>query len=379
MKMTALPLPRPADRRGALLMALAIAASLAIAALGLMACLSLIAVTASAAPAVERYVIDGDRLEVCNLAGAVRVVSGAGPSTEVFLVRGGRDGSRLRVFRTERNGVTHLHVIYPERRIVYRNAHHHGSTNLTVGSDGCLEQRHSAGFFGRRVTIRSAGPGMEAWADLEIRVPAGRAPAVRLGVGEIEARDLDGEVLLDTGSGSVTVQDTRGSMTVDTGSGGVRLVGHEGELSIDTGSGEVEIAKVHGGKNVRLDTGSGHVSAADVEAGQLLIDTGSGGVEMDGVRSPDISVDTGSGSVRVGLDSSPHNLKIDTGSGGVHILAPADLSALVDLESGSGGIDTDFSMSNLRHDHGELHGQIGDGAGRIVVDVGSGGVSLRRR
>ncbi len=378
MKTRILSLHRPGDRRSTLLVALAIAASLAVAALGVLAWMSLLAVTACASPAVERYVVDGDRIEVSNLAGAVRVVAGNGPSSEVFLVRGGRDGSRLRVFRTVEGGVTHLHVIYPERRIVYRNMRGHGSTHLTVGTDGCLAHRHAGPFSGHRVSISSGGFGMEAWADLEIRVPGGRAPTVRLGAGEIEARGLDGKVDLDVGNGPVTVQDTRGTLTVDTGSGSVRLAGHEGELSVDTGSGAVEIAKVHGG-SVRLDTGSGHVSGADVAADQLVVDTGSGGVEMDGVRAQEISVDTGSGSVRIALEESPNRMKVDTGSGGVTILAPENLGAVVDLSSGSGGTDTDFTISGLRHDHGELHGTIGDGRGRIVVDVGSGGVSLRRR
>lgn len=374
--MRTLALTHPGGRRHALLVALAIAATLAVAALGVLANLSLMAVTACAAPVVERYVLNGDRLEICDLAGSVRVTAGNGNTAELFVKRGGRDAARLRIVRDTRGDVTRLHVVYPERRIVYRNMKGHGRSILTVGRDGCLG--HQKGLFGRRVTIASSGRGLEAWADLELRVPRGWVPTIRLGVGDITASGVDGTVVLDIGSGPVTVERTRGSLSVDTGSGSVTLGGHEGELSVDTGSGHVEVADVRGG-SVRLDTGSGHVRCSAVAADDLVVDTGSGGVGLEGVRAPRIHVDTGSGSVRIALDSAPRDLVVDTGSGAVSIVAPADLGAMVDLESGSGGIDTDFTLSTISHDHGELHGTIGDGRGHIRVDTGSGGVSLRRR
>jgi lia operon protein LiaG len=378
MKTVALSIHRSTERRSALLMALAVAASLTLTALGVMVYLSLMAVTACAAPVAERYVLDGDKVEVSNLAGSVHVVPWHGATAEVILVRGGRDAARLRVSRVVRDGVTHLHVVYPERRIVYPSSRTHGSSTLTVGADGCLDRHKGSLFSGHRVTVSSRGRGMEAWADLEIRVPAGCTPSVRLGIGEIAARDLDGHVVLDIGSGPVRVEHTRGSLLVDTGSGAVTLDGHDGELSVDTGSGSVDVTDVRG-TSARLDTGSGHVTCSGVAVDDLLVDTGSGGVDMDRVRSRTISVDTGSGAVRIGLDGAPRSLVVDTGSGGVDISAPPELSAVVDLESGSGGIQSDFTMSALRHSHGELHGTIGDGQGRIAVDTGSGGVSLRRR
>jgi len=102
-------------------------------------------------------------------------------------------------------------------------------------------------------------------------------------------------------------------------------------------------------------------------------------VGLDDVRSGSISIDTGSGGVRVGLLSAPRSLLVDTGSGGVTILGPADLGAQVELETGSGSIQSDYAMTVTSKDHGYLRGTIGDGRGRIKVDTGSGGVSLRRR
>jgi DUF4097 and DUF4098 domain-containing protein YvlB len=81
----------------------------------------------------------------------------------------------------------------------------------------------------------------------------------------------------------------------------------------------------------------------------------------------------------VGLLSAPRSLLVDTGSGAVTILGPADLGAQVELETGSGGIQSDYAMTLASKDHGYLRGTIGNGHGRIKVDTGSGGVSLRRR
>jgi lia operon protein LiaG len=376
MRTMVLSTRRPDERRHALLVVLAVTATLAVTVLGVMAFLSLMAVTASAATA-ESYPLSGDRVEVCNLAGSVRVVNGPGPGVEVVVTRGGRDAGRLRVTRDHHDGLARLHVVYPERNVVYPNMRNHGSTNLTVGSDGCLAHRSGFGF-GRRVRISSSGGGMQAWADLEIRVPKGCAPTIRLGAGDVTATGVEGTLTLDIASGPIRTERTRGTLSIDTGSGAVTLAGHDGDLSVDTGSGGVDVADVRGAK-VKLDTGSGHVNVSGLIAEDLVVDTGSGTVALDKISARSIGVDTGSGSVRVALDTSPRSLQVDTGSGGVAILAPPDLGAVVDLESGSGGIETDFAMSLVSHEHGELRGTIGDGRGRIAVDVGSGGVSLRKR
>jgi lia operon protein LiaG len=379
-----LPIHRRGAGHSALVILFAIASALTIALFALLANASFLAVGACAQPAGERFVLSGQHIEICDLAGAVRIVRGAGTRAEVIVTRGGRDAAQLRVVQNGRGDESRLHVIFPGRRVVYSRTkpwstmHGWGSTNLTVGADGCLE--HGGGFplSGHRVTISGSGPGLQAWADLEVRLPRGQRTTLHLGVGEVVAQDVDGELTIDVASASVQAERTAGSLIVDTGSGSVVLRGNRGDISVDTGSGAVELTDLSGSR-LRVDTGSGGVTGRNVEAEDLLVDTGSGGVGLDDVRSGIIRIDTGSGGVRVGLLSAPRSMLVDTGSGAVTILGPADLGAQVELETGSGSIRSDYTMTLTRKDQGYLRGTIGDGRGRIKVDTGSGGVSLRRR
>jgi lia operon protein LiaG len=370
--------------RSALVILFAVASMLTIALFALLANASFLAMTACAQPAVERFVLPGQRIEICNLAGAVRIVQGTGTRAEVIVTRGGRDAAQLRVEQNERGDESRLHVIFPGHRVVYSRTkpwstmHGWGSTNLTLGTDGCLA--HGGGFplSGHRVTISGSGPGLHAWADVEVRLPRGCRTTFRLGVGEVSAVGVDGDLTIDVATASVEAERTAGSLIVDTGSGSVVLRGNQGDISVDTGSGGVELSDLSSSR-LKVDTGSGGVTGRNVEAEDLLVDTGSGSVEIDDVRSGIISIDTGSGGVHLGLLSAPRSLLVDTGSGAVTILGPADLGAQVELETGSGSIQSDYAMTLASKDHGFLRGTIGDGRGRIKVDTGSGGVSLRQR
>jgi len=382
MRPSVLSLPvREHGGRSALPLVFALASALMLALFALLANASFLAMAACAEPATQRFTMRGERIEICDLVGTVRIVQGSGSRAEVLVTRNGPDAAQLRVEQDERGGESRLHVIFPGRRVVYPRTssrgtrHGWGSTTLTVGSDGCLES-HPLG--GRRVTISGSGFGLHAWADVEVRLPAGCRTTFRLGVGEISAAGVDGDLTLDAAAASVEAERTTGSLIVDTGSGGVVLRGNRGDISVDTGSGGVEATDVRGSR-LKVDTGSGGVTATGVQAEDLLVDTGSGSVRLDGVTSGSISVDTGSGGVHVTLLAAPRSLLVDTGSGGVTIVGPADLGATIELEAGSGGIESEYAMTVTSKEHGYLRGTIGDGRGTIKVDTGSGGVRLLQR
>jgi len=362
--------------RRVFLTGLAVLALLGILIVGLLADASLLALTASASPLSQRYVLRGAQVEISDLVGSVRIVSGSGTQTEVIVTRGGKDADRLNVLQDHVAGVSRLRIGFKGRSLVYPERRGWGNTTLSVDRDGFLPARRGTSW--RRLTISRRGMGSQAWADLEVRLPRGQRAVIRLGVGQAEARGVDGDVSLDMASASFRSEGTSGRLLVDTGSGGVTLSGHRGEVTVDTGSGHVEVSDI-GGAALHVDTGSGSISGEGVKVDDLLADTGSGGVRIDDVSAEQISVDTGSGGVELGLASEPGTLLVDTGSGGVTITGPANLDASVELESGSGGIEVGYAVSHLRREHGYLRGTIGQGRSRIHVDTGSGSVRLLSR
>jgi DUF4097 and DUF4098 domain-containing protein YvlB len=318
--------------------------------------------------------------------GAVRVEAGEG-GVAVQVTRAGADAARLRVAQGEIDGRATLRVIYPEDRINPGSGRPGGSTTLRVREDGTFGDtddehehdrhgRHDRGGWGegRKVTIAS-GSGLDAHADLVVRVPRGHRVAVYLAVGSVTVTNVEGDLTLDTHDAEVMASGVKGGLRIDVGSGSVRASQIEGNLSVDTGSGSVEVSRVRGG-SLSIDTGSGDVTGSDLEAGDLSVDTGSGSIRLTGVVSPELSLETGSGGVTAELRRDVASLRVETGSGDIAIRAPASLGAEVEIETSSGDIETDFPLQITQHARDHMVGTIGDGKGTIAIETGSGGIRL---
>jgi len=322
------------------------------------------------------FSLSGAAVHVYNIVGKVEVVPGTGASVLVDLTQQGKDGARLGTKTFSENG-TFFVVTYPSDHIRAPQVGW-GSTSMEVGNDGTFGDRPKRSrFFSHKVRIDNKGSGLEAWCDMKISVPKGQKVTVHLGVGELDATNVDGDLVLDTASGKVSVRGGNGPLVADTGSGDVAVTGHAGDALLDTGSGSVKATDLSGDRIV-FDTGSGEVIARGIKARKLSADTGSGSVELTGIHAPAVHVDTGSGDVELALMGDVDQLDVDTGSGSVTIEAPSSLGASLHIETGSGDIDSDFPLKITRRESDTLLASVGDGRGHIVIDTGSGNVRLVR-
>jgi hypothetical protein len=338
-----------------------------------------LAVLAVAAPAAaqERFTLEGDRVAVYNLAGQVRVEPGSGPSVVVEVTRGGSDARELSIRRGETGGFGTLAVVYPDGDVVYPALGNWSRTEVQVRSDGTFDGDQGFHLGGGRTTIRGSGRGTRAWADLRVLVPAGRRISIHQAAGRVDVANVNGDVQVKAHASAVSATGTRGSLDLGTGSGGITVATADGDVKLDTGSGGVRVSGVRGGF-LDVDTGSGGVSGGDVSVGRLHVDVGSGGVRLEGVDARDVDVDAGSGSVTLRLRRDADNVKIDTGSGGVVLGLPQGFGADAEIDTGSGGIRVDVPSTVRRSTRSHFSGSFGDGQGRLVIDTGSGGVSIVR-
>lgn len=329
----------------------------------------------------ERRTVEGRRVAVYNVAGNVRVERGSGREVEVEVVRRGKDAARLRVETGTIRGTPTLRVVYPSDDVVYRGnterSRWGSRTETRVRDDGTWGgERGWNG--GRRLRVRSSGDGLDAWADLVIKVPDGHDVDAYLLVGALEARDVDANLRLDVGAARVSASSTRGALLIDAGSGGVTLRDVQAtQLTVDNGSGGIDMQKVRA-ESCTFDSGSGGVSGSSVSCERFAVDIGSGGVRVNDASLGEVSVDAGSGGVVLELRRTPRTTTIATGSGGVTLTLPSSLSATLDIDTGSGGIRTDFAVRSSRIERRRLEGTIGDGAARLRVETGSGSVALLR-
>lgn len=372
---------------------------------------------AAAAPlaAQEQHRLSGDAVAVWNLAGALSIEPGSGSDVVVEVTRRGRDAGRLRIETGALDGRQTLRVVYPGNDIVYPEIRR-SRTELRVRQDGTFNRGG-----GRRVRISGTGSGLQAAADITVRVPRGKDVSAHLAAGSVEVRNVDGVLRVATSMGSVTTENTLGNLTVRTGSGRVDVRRVAGELAVSTGSGRVNVEQVTGA-SARMRTGSGGIQASGVAADQvtlntgsgairlelsaparevqlrtgsgsirvhggstprrvesLTISTGSGSIEAEGVLASTARLRTGSGGVRLALLDGQPDVRISTGSGGVSVGLAEGVGLDVDIRSNSGIDVSGVGLVVSQFTRRAVRGQIGAGGGRLVIGTGSGRVTLARR
>jgi hypothetical protein len=133
--------------------------------------------------------------------------------------------------------------------------------------------------------------------------------------------------------GTLEARDVASNLSLDTSSGEITAERVQGDLDLDTGSGTVIATGIRGQLNI--DTGSGDVTVTDAAVGTLSIDTGSGSVRVDGFKAEALEVDTGSGDVTATGEGG--RVLVDTGSGSVSLSLGVGLRN-VSVDTGSGNV-----------------------------------------
>lgn len=240
-----------------------------------------LAVTATPASAQETYELSGDPAAIWNLAGVV-TVTGGGSVLTVEVKRGGADAGRLEVatgaIDLDREGVQRvdaLRVVYPGDEIAYDG----GGAELHVRDDGTFYRGgHDQG---RKVKILRDGSGIDAHADLDIRVPDGKTVRIYLAAGEVVVSNVDGDLTVSTGSADIRSSATSGQLVLNTGSGDVRLElpsTWESSVELDTSSGDIHSDFQLTIEEMDDDYVKGRVGTG---GGSLEVDTGSGDIRLN--------------------------------------------------------------------------------------------------
>lgn len=354
----------------------------------------------------EEFTITAERLLVGSLIGEITLEGHEGADFVVHVDVQGEDADpELIQFEQQTGSDASLLVVFPVEehdRFVYPRMGRRSRTTFRLGrhGEGSTWFEKLLEHLGReKIEVRGSGDGLEVWADVTIRVPAGKEIAVDSGVGSIEAREVASSMNLRMRSGHITAETVQGDVVLDTGSGHVEALEIDGALAIDTGSGHVEVMDVEG-EEIEIDTGSGHVDLDAARATTVAIDTGSGRVTLDEVDCTTLRVDTGSGSVQgrrvasdeAEIDTGSGSVEltlvrmgdgpyvVDTGSGSITLRIPEDASGAFYASTGSGSIDVDVDDADFRRkkrDHVAF--DLGEAKAEVELETGSGGIRIVQR
>ena len=314
----------------------------------------------------REFSFSAEELTLVNLIGEVRIEPSGSADFQVVVQVSGQDAQEdLLKFEVRERKAAELVIQFPvdqHRDYVYLalDRGSESTINFQQEAEASWLKKLFSELGSRKIKVRGSGKGLEMWADVTIKVPAGARFELRSGVGEVFASNVEADLNLDTHSGAVVVEKVTGDVLVDTGSGAVIISAVRGEVNIDTGSGAVRLADCRGDK--------------------VHVDTGSGSVKASGISSPKTLIDTGSGSVYLQLDSlAEGKVEIDTGSGRVELILPEDASAHISADTGSGGITTRLDGAVIsRSDEKELSLQVGSGQARVNLDTGSGSITIEQ-
>jgi hypothetical protein len=146
---------------------------------------------------------------------------------------------------------------------------------------------------------------------------------------------------------------------------------------LSSASGDIEVRDVTG--DVRVNTASGDVRVENV-TGRVDASTASGQMSVRGVAGS-VSASTASGDVDVEMTRVDDNQRMEfsSASGDVNVRLPANVDAYVEMSSTSGEVKTNFPLSveSERYGPGQrARGRLGNGSRRLHISSASGNVSL---
>ena len=252
--------------------------------------------------------------------------------------------------------------------------------------------------------------------DFEIRVPDDTTIEVALSSGDVEVRNVNGTMTLETDFGSIEVDDTQGLVHAQSSSGDITLtdLSDAGDTEVSTDFGTITIRNIEA-ESLTAQTDSGTVSVLSGEIdGSLDLESSFGDVSSDSVTaasyrlhsssgdltlhrcSGTIDLNTDFGSIEVSecteailalttssgdvtfsgslSDEGPHRVESDFGD--VQLTLPKDAAFDLDADTDFGSIETNFAVTTTQFDEDNIVGEVNGGGPLLRVVVSSGDITI---
>lgn len=281
-------------------------------------------------------------LELANIAGDIIVTRGGGQDAAVEIVK----TVRARTEDEARELLKSVQVDIVER-----------------GSRAEIRARYPHGEGGRR-TWR----GGSVTVDMKIAAPAGTRVHARSISGSISAKDITGELLLESVSGAVKIANAGRVAAAKSISGSV-------EISDATSEGAIEAS-----------TASGTIALRRVKARSIEVSSISGGLVLDSIVAQRIEAQTVSGDLRVdGPLARNGRYELTSHSGSVQAAITGGPGFDVEATSFSGAVRSDFPLKSQDGPGGPGHrvralrGTYGDGSAVLELTTFSGSITLSKK
>lgn len=189
------------------------------------------------------------------------------------------------------------------------------------------------------------------YVDLMVKVPNWFNLDVNDGSGDIEIKNIGGEVYVNDGSGDMELLRIGNNTVINDGSGNISIDNIQGNLKIIDGSGEIKAQNING--NLKINDGSGEIVLKGILGQEVKITDGSGNIDLVDCQGK-LEISDGSGEIYV--EKINNDVKIRDGSGTIIVRS---VKGSVYIRDGSGSINIDGVAKDV-----------------IIYSSGSGGESI---
>jgi len=203
----------------------------------------------------------------------------------------------------------------------------------------------------------NGGVSVKGWERREILVRARVQTAART---EAEARDLAGQIRIETGGAQIRAEGPSNSRDLQWSVSYEVFVPQQSDLSLKAHNGGISIADVRG--RIEFEALNGGVALKRL-AGNVRGHTTNGGVTVD------LTGDRWDGE---GLD-------VRTTNGGVTVAVPENYSARLETSTVNGGLKVGFPITVQGRIEKDLSIDLGSGGAPVRVSTTNGGVSINRK
>jgi DUF4097 and DUF4098 domain-containing protein YvlB len=151
---------------------------------------------------------------------------------------------------------------------------------------------------------------------------------------------LPGTLKAETGDGNIDMRNVRGDLTLHTGDGNIDVNGTDGSLRAETGDGRVRV--------------SGRFDVLDLR-------TGDGGIDAKASEGSKLDA----------------NWRLNTGDGNLTLRLPGTIAAMSSCKLTTGALIS-ICRSQLGRQKREVHGQINGGGKLLSLRTGDGSIRLEK-
>ncbi len=193
--------------------------------------------------------------------------------------------------------------------------------------------------------------------DFTIRVPVGTALDIKTSFGDIEVKNINGEVSLETDFGKVTVEDVAGALFIENTNGNVTINGvtaPEGAVEVKSSFGSIKIQEVEA-QSFDLSSGNGDLTGKMLRAtGNITMKTEFGKIEFSQIEGISLSVDSSNGMIDLRSGTFSGELNAKTGFQAVSVVDVEAASYTITVQNGNITLVGAQGLLKLRSDFGNL-------------------------